>query len=587
MSVEFIKTNNTKRTFGWIQDSGSFSNLRRVVELFLCNSNYNILLKETIIPNVVKDISLQTEFIKLLEKEDIKIEYKKLVGSHDSSKSRKHSICNGIVQAAVPGQIRDFIGDWPADNFLRWAHTLGFLNYDYDYDAFSITQEGIKYISTEENSNEENQILINALLKYPPVHKILSLLRDGDHLTKFDIGSQLGFIGEGGFTSLPQNIFIMNLSNTASTKEKSSMRADWEGSSDKYARMICGWLINVGLLIKKRKTVTVKIGNDEYSEWISQAYLITPEGLSALRYLEGINKKNKIVKSLFWEMLATKTPDRNYVRTRRAYIVYLLEQKARRSSIEEIYDELSSYGFSAPKSTIKDDIFGLQNIGLNININERGYHLLDTVERLKIPLMAIKETKPSDLGLLKERLTEELMYLPHKYLNLLDLAYDGNSNRLFEMEVVSLLVNEVGFLGAHLGGSRKPDGVVYTQNLHDDFGVIIDTKAYSKGYSLPISQADEMRRYVDENIIRSSTLNNNEWWRIFPQTVVNFAFTFISSEFVGNYLGNLKNIVETTGVNGSVINVSNLIRLSEKIVAGDILLEDTYSMFSSVSEIKI
>jgi len=586
MAIEFIKTNNIKRTFGWIQDPGSFSNLRKVVELFLFNSNFNRLMKVEIIPSVVKDIELQKEFIRLLDSEDINIEYKKLVGNHNSQKSRKDSICNGIIQAAVPGQIRNFIGDWPADNFLRWAHALGFLEYDYDFDSFYITRSGVEFISTEQDSTKEKEILIASLCKYPPVHRILSLLRGGEHLTKFELGSQLGFVGEGGFTSLPQNIFIMNLQNTESKKEKSSMRADWEGSSDKYARMICGWLINVGLLIRKKKKVDVRVGNDFYSDIVAQSYLITPQGLSALRQLEGVNKQNKIVKSLFWEMLGTKTPDRNYIRTRRAYIVSVLEQKNGNISLGDLYAALVKYGFKVPLGTIKDDIIGLQNIGLNISANERGYRLLDSIDRFRIPLMTIEETRPSDMILLKERLTEELLHLSHKYLNLLDLAYDGISNRLFEMEVVSLLVNEVGFVGAHLGGSRKPDGVIYTQTLDSDFGVIIDTKAYSKGYSLPISQADEMRRYVDENTSRSKTQNPNEWWKIFPSNITNFAFTFISSEFVGNFVGNLNNVVETTGVSGSVVNITNLIRLSEKVLSNELQIEETFALFSSNIEIE-
>ena len=53
---------------------------------------------------------------------------------------RSAARCNGIVQAAVRGQMRPFIGDWPADNFVRWAHALGFLRYGYQGDAFELTE---------------------------------------------------------------------------------------------------------------------------------------------------------------------------------------------------------------------------------------------------------------------------------------------------------------------------------------------------------------------------------------------------------------------------------------------------------------
>ena len=49
------------------------------------------------------------------------------------------------------------------------------------------------------------------------------------------------------------------------------------------------------------------------------------------------------------------------------------------------------------------------------------------------------------------------------------------------------MINECKYSGLHLGGGRKPDGIIYTQK----YGVIIDTKAYSGGYNLPISQSDE------------------------------------------------------------------------------------------------
>ena len=81
----------------------------------------------------------------------------------------------------------------------------------------------------------------------------------------------------------------------------------------------------------------------------------------------------------------------------------------------------------------------------------------------------------------------------------MDLAYDSKQNRLFEMKVIELLTEECGFQGLHLGGSRRPDGVLYTAGLTDNYGIILDTKAYSSGYSLPIAQADEMERYVREN----------------------------------------------------------------------------------------
>ena len=103
------------------------------------------------------------------------------------------------------------------------------------------------------------------------------------------------------------------------------------------------------------------------------------------------------------------------------------------------------------------------------------------------------------------------------------------------MKVLELLVNEYGFKGRHLGGSRKPDGIVYSTTLEDNFGIIVDTKAYSEGYSLPISQADEMERYVRENSNRDEEVNPNKWWENFSEEVKKYYFVFISGSFKGKF----------------------------------------------------
>lgn len=118
----------------------------------------------------------------------------------------------------------------------------GFIKYNGEDDTFEITEDGLAYSNTENNSDEEKECLLNAILKYPPVSRILQLLSNGEHLSKFEIGSQLGFVGDEGFTSLPQNILLTSLAMTDDLHEKNKMKSDWDGSSDKYARQICKWL---------------------------------------------------------------------------------------------------------------------------------------------------------------------------------------------------------------------------------------------------------------------------------------------------------------------------------------------------------
>ena len=147
----------------------------------------------------------------------------------------------------------------------------------------------------------------------------------------------------------------------------------------------------------------------------------------------------------------------------------------------------------------------------------------------------------------------------------MDLAYDSTQNRLFEMKVMELLTEECGLLGTHLGGSRKPDGIAY---LPANFGIIVDTKAYSGGYNLPISQADEMERYVRENQTRDENVNPNTWWDHFPDDIGQFHFLFVSGHFIGNFAVQLDRVSRNTGVTGGALSVSTLLRLANAVKAG-------------------
>lgn len=69
----------------------------------------------------VAKVDGKSHFLEVLNSIPLKIKYADLVGT--SFTPRSSARCNGIVQATVKGQVRDFISDWPADNFVRWAIT--------------------------------------------------------------------------------------------------------------------------------------------------------------------------------------------------------------------------------------------------------------------------------------------------------------------------------------------------------------------------------------------------------------------------------------------------------------------------------
>ena len=568
--ISVIPTHNKNfRAFGWVQDPSNLRSLCDVVAVFDSNSQKHKDLIRIIIPKIVEKRDGRDNLIKALQSTPLKIKYAELVGT--SFTPRSMSRCNGIIQATVKGQGRDFIGDWPADNYVRWAHCFGFIKYNYTDDTFEITDKGLELTNAretgEELSKNEKELLVNAILAYPPAIRILTLLSETEdtHLTKFEIGQRLGFIGEDGFTSMPQKIFIRSLAN-AEPKERKNMKADWEGSADKYARMIASWLEKLGLVEKIPKMITISTAGKEYKETIGQAYVITANGITALRKAEGKSKHKRIAKNVCWEMFSTKGADREYLRTRRAFILKYLSENKNSVSVLDIMNYLKTVNLNETENTILDDIKGLQDIGINIIEKGNRFMLDDMINDFIIPLP--QSLAKSDLAETKEEIREKLLNLSHEYLALIDLAYDSKQNRLFEMKTLDLLTEECNYQGLHLGGSRKPDGIIYTNENKCKYGVIIDTKAYSKGYNLPISQADEMERYIGENQTRNEKVNSNKWWNNFGADINEFYFMFVSGHFVGNFKAQIERISRNKSVNGVALAVTNLILLAEAYKAG-------------------
>lgn len=561
--IELRKMENQNfRTFGWVQDPSDFESLIKVVSIFDNKSETHKELVNEKIDRLIEERDGKSHFLEVLNSIPLKIKYADLVGT--SFTPRSSARCNGIVQATVKGQVRDFISDWPADNFVRWAQALGFIKYNYFDDSFEITEEGLN-LTGAKTIEEKEDILIDSLLSYPPAVRILNLLSDGKVKTKFELGKNLGFIGEDGFTSIPQDVLIMTLATTEDTKERNKLRTDTEGSSDKYARMIAKWLSKLGLLVQVAKEVELNIGGKNYKGKIGQSYMITAKGIQSLNKVNGRSRHKRISKNISWEMLATKGTDRNYIRTRRALIIKSLIECKSGLTLEEIRDRLELQAISELFTVVKDDLDGLMNIGLNIEKIGEKYYFNDEINNFIIPI--IENSEKSEFTQEKDNLREKLDTLSHEYLSLVDLAFDSQQNRLFEIKTVELLTKECNYKGVHLGGSRKPDGIIYTENSTDNYGVIIDTKAYSNGYNLPISQVDEMVRYVEENNKREKERNSNEWWKEFGKNIDKFYFSFISGRFIGNIEEKLQRITIFTNVYGNAMTIITLLYLANEIKA--------------------
>ena len=585
------------RTFGWIQNPSSTDTLRDILGLFVPGSEFHTYMVNERLPllasaGLFKTPGLYMEFQKIL-RANKPIAFDVLKGQGAGGESRAKAKCSGLAQAAVTGQQykeyivdgrkirikKPYTDDWSADGFLRWAVSLGFLDYNYADDTCSITESGISLVLAK-TTKEKNAILGQAYLSYPPVCRVLGLLATKGHMTKFEIGSQLGFTDEAGFTSFPQNIWVQAYEESTDDDKKKTLRSDTEGSSDKYARMICGWLEAIGWVNKRPKTVKETFGSKTYTCVIASAFEITGSGIINYNKALGKSKSPRTPKFVYREMLASKASDANYLRMRRSLILEYLSNHTPRT-VDEIKSFLDSKKIDEKWATIKDDMTGLINIGMDIEYDGTRYKLNDKIEKL-LPYQENIAKEITDAVVVKDRARLRLQNIDHKYLTLIDYAFSGKDNCTdFEVYTIDLLVNELAFDGVHLGGTRKPDGIFY----HDNKGVIIDNKAYSKGFTITRGMADEMTRYVQENNDRNPERNPNQWWLNFGDNVNHFNFVFISSLFKGEIEHMLNNIKQSTGVEGCVLTAENLLYYADAIKGGDMQKSVFMSQFGAGQEI--
>ena len=590
-----------KRTFGWVQNPGDLKKLKKVVGIFKAGSAENLDLVSNKLPLLLTYGLISNDdyndFIAELNKTDIEIDYSKLKGKGSGSRTRKDAICTGIIQAIIEAQQnktysdaagnsitikKPYTDDWTAEGFLRWAISCGLLEYVKDDDKCKITPLGEELANAPDNSPAETEALTKALLSYPPVIRILSLLEAQDEQTKFDLGSKLGFKGEMGFTSMPQDAYLCDYCEATTAGERTNVRSNEEGDSDKYARGIASWCMQMGWIESNQKDVTETYRRKSYTAKL-QTYSITRKGEKALIKARGNSSNPRLAKVLMFEMLASnKVSSANYLRFVRACIIKALTSSDK--STGQLKEALKGYELDVDDTAIKDHIEGLISIGLEITENAGKYRLLDKIECLEIP--ARTECVKDNVVDIKDRVRNKLIHLDHKYLALIDLAYSDAASRAkknadareFEIQTADLFTKELSFNGQRLGDSRKPD-VIISYGLD---GTIVDNKSYKDGFNISRSCADEMSRYINENNLRQKSLNPNEWWKNFDSTITAYTFLFITSYLKGQFEGQLEYVSNANGgIKGAAIGVESLLYLSEGIKAGRISHADFYSNFNN------
>lgn len=590
-----------KRTFGWVQNPGDLKKLKKVVGIFKAGSAENLDLVSNKLPLLLTYGLISNDdyndFIAELNKTDIEIDYSKLKGKGSGSRTRKDAICTGIIQAIIEAQQnktysdaagnsitikKPYTNDWTAEGFLRWAISCGLLEYVKEDDKCKITPLGEELANAPDNSPAETEALTKALLSYPPVIRILSLLEAQDEQTKFDLGSKLGFKGEMGFTSMPQDAYLCDYCEATTAGERTNVRSNEEGDSDKYARGIASWCMQMGWVESNQKDVTETYRRKSYTAKL-QTYSITRKGEKALIKARGNSSNPRLARVLMFEMLASnKVSSANYLRFVRACIIKALTSSDK--STDQLKEALKGYELDVDDTAIKDHIEGLISIGLEITENAGKYRLLDKIECLEIP--ARTECVKDNVVDIKDRVRNKLIHLDHKYLALIDLAYSDAASRAkknadareFEIQTADLFTKELSFNGQRLGDSRKPD-VIISYGLD---GTIVDNKSYKDGFNISRTCADEMSRYINENNLRQKSLNPNEWWKNFDSTITAYTFLFITSYLKGQFEDQLEYVSNANGgIKGAAIGVESLLYLSEGIKAGRISHADFYSNFNN------
>lgn len=553
-----------QRTFGWVQNSSSFEDLKCTVGLFVPHSHYHQHLISILNdPNFnFKDDETRLHLQQVICQPVIKPTYMDLVGR--AYKPRSSAPCDALVQAIIPSQkaSKPYVDNWSAVCFVRWAEALGFIDYQEDSDSFMITDLGYNFVGSGKDF-PKNHSLEQGLLSYSPVHRILSLLRDSQNepLSKFQIGSQLGFMGESGFTSISHDLVFEQLAREIDKEQIKEIRSNIEGSSDKYARMICGWLIKMGWVDQANRAVFNKKLNKNVS--FGHCFKITLKGLQKINLLEGKSRHAMIPKRISWYMLATNAENKDYLRNRRFAILYFLKNKPNFVPIQDIVAYVNKeVGGNETVPVIQKDLLGLQGMGLQIKWdNQHHIKLLSSFCDFKPPKDVDYRIKPKNENLetYKRLLLEKLPYLKPELVELVEISRNKKQSQVFELKVSEVFKEHFGFGSLHLGGVSKPDCICWRSDIEENWGIIVDAKAYKDGFGFPISERDKMIRYVDENKKRDKAVNHNEWWLNFPTDLKNYYFLFVSSEFSNNASASLNDIYIRTGVKGGALNVEQLL----------------------------
>lgn len=457
---------------------------------------------------------------------------------------------------------------WDARCRIKAICACGMVELDRDIQGYRLTKLGeelcfapkseILYRGKRKLSNEEREIFRRSLLTNPPVVRVLNILNDSrksgsDPMSKYDVGSQLGFVGDIGFTHFEAE-FVARSGKSFN---------DAEGDADKWARTIISWLCQVGWVVKD--------GSTEVCGKSLPLYTTVYEVDRVLQYAA-----RSSVKYIPQEMLCSDHhPFAEVVQQRRISILKILSKK-QYLPISELLSDVIALGIDTDEETLKFDILNMQQAGIQI-AKEQSYYSLTNKIRLDIRPEQKPITAEQKVAGIEKQIEHYVMVyadsLPTRLVdNLIRYGYDGaNSAALFEMTVeklFSLMGYETECLGQ--GHGRVADVIAkYRDKIYaKSYGLIIDTKAYEK-YTFPAGDVRKMKEYIG---IHGKELMQD----MIPQ----HAFAFISIAFsVPDE--HLREISKDTAVKGTAMDIFSLMELGSKVAKQEVSIADLYPQFTT------
>lgn len=571
---QYDKLNNL--SFGLGQDvSQNLKELAKVASIFVKDSNTHRCLLENRLDEVVLDSDIKSELKTILSTSPINPTWRQLTGTRTDGEA------NSLVQAIFSGQgQRLAIVDWAAQNYVSVAVAFGLLKFKRTDKSFILTSLGKEAVELyDENKMVElDEFMYQRLLEYPYAAWLIRLLGNNPdkQFSKFDLAENFGFIDELGFDSIPVQILLNGIAQAElenDNESKKRIKSNFEGTSDKYMRWLAGVLVKAGLATSTPQKVNHKYKGKDFLLSVGPMYQITAKGLTALKQVNGGSRYPRSSKRVMWEFLATKDKNASVLKTSRSLILKYLVEKNNPINVNKLAEFINA---DYPKlevtpEEIIDDCKGMCRIGIEIINSNDMLTLKENLIDFEIPIEREKVLEKTEVDKFKNLLRSRLTHINHSYLKGIDIASKKNTtnaeNTEFEIISTQLFTDELGFSGQHLGGSSKPDGLVW-----DERSVfILDSKAYSEGFSLTSGHTDAMGRYIRQFKERDKRITPT-WWDLSPSELSETYFAYISGRFLGNYEAQLKNFRQDVATDGGALEFVKLLLLANAYKAGKMSL---------------